>query len=492
MYHEHPIKILKYSSKNIWLLVFPILRNIKGIRLSTDYIYSWLRGAWFDILIIGFIVIFGMLRWHFSEIELSNRGIIHRYGIFFRIKTIIPYENISSMAFERPFYLAPFNAIKLRCDTSSGIFGSADMKLTVSEKVSRIISEHIPDVHRSSANNNIPKPTVLSVILFSIFFSSGLSGAVYIAAFFFKGGDIARKIITEYLRRISEGTERVRGIQLLRISDAAFGIGVFFIGAWLISFIINIQRYSRFSVMVDSRCMKLSYGAVTRRDFRIISSHINFIDLRQNLIMKLFGAIAVHISCPGYGAGHKSLPVILPVKREKNMRRELEAIGVFTGTGRDFRPKGIKNYWQYVWSAVIPSVMAFPIHHAVSEVFHEISEITLFAAIMTAVPSVWLSAVRTGAFITSGVSLYDDKIMVRCCKRTTFHTVISDRRKLVRYETEQTLLQKRRKACSVSFWFEGEKHRKFKVKGLSEHDVQSIAKLLEYESENLWNYGKIR
>lgn len=491
MYHEHPIKILKYSSKNIWLLVFPLLRNIRGIRLSTDYIYTWLRGAWFDILIIGLIVIFGMLRWHFSEIELGSRGITHLNGIFFRIKTIIPYENISSMTFERPFYLVPFNAVKFRCDTSSGIFSSADMKLTVSEKVSRIIGEHIPDVHRSSANNNIPKPTALSVILFSMFFSSGLSGAVYIAVFFFKGGDIARKIITEYLRRISEGTERVRGIHLLRISDAAFGIGVFFIGAWLISFIINIQRYSRFSVRVDSRCMKLSYGAVTRRDFRIISSHINFIDLRQNLIMKLFGAITVHISCPGYGAGRSSLPVLLPVKREKNMRRELEAIGVFSGTGRDFRPSGIKNYWQYVWAAVLPAVLAFPFHKAISGLIHGFSELTLFAAVMTEVPAVWLTAVRTGAFITSGVSLYDDKIMVRCCKRTTFHTVISDRRKLVRYETEQTLFQKRRRACSVSFWFEGEKHRRFKVKGLSEHDAQCIAKLLEYDSENLWNYRKI-
>ena len=145
-----------------------------------------------------------------------------------------------------------------------------------------------------------------------MFFSSGLSGAVYIAAFFFKGGEIARSIISEYFRRISEGTGKVSAINLFRISDTAYGIGVFFIGAWLISFIINIQRYSRFSVSIDSRCMKLSYGAVTQRNYRIISSYINFVDLRQNLIMKLSGAITVHISCPGYGAGHRSLPVLLP------------------------------------------------------------------------------------------------------------------------------------------------------------------------------------
>lgn len=486
LYHEHPIKILKYSSKNIWLLVFPLLRNIRNFRISTDYIYIWFRGAWFDIMIIALIIIFGIIRWKFSVIELGKIGIVHRNGIFFRVRTVIPYVNISSITFERPFYLLPFNAVKLRCDTSSGILGTADMKLTVSESLCRIIGDNVPDVRRSTVKNNIPKPTVMSVILFSMFFSSGFSGAVYIATFFLKGGEIARSIIAEYFRRISEGTGKVSGMNLFRISDAAFGIGVFFIGAWLVSFIINIQRYSRFCVSVDSRCMKLSYGAVTQRNYRIISSYINFIDLRQNLIMKLFGAITVHISCPGYGAEHRSLPVLLPVRREKNMRRELEAIGVFTGAGRDFRPEGIKNYWQYVWSAVLPAVSAFPIHHAASKVFNGVNELTLFAAIMTVVPSVWLTAVRTAAFITSGVSLYDDKIMIRCCRGTTFHTVISDRRKLVRFETEQTLFQKRRKACSVSFWLEGEKQRRFRVKGLSVSDVRSIAQLLEYNMDAIF------
>ena len=149
MYHEHPIKILRYSSKNIWLLVFPLLRNIRNFRIGSDYIYGWLRGAWFDIMIIGLIIIFGMIRWRFSVIELEESGIIHRNGIFFRVRTVIPYANISSITFERPLYLMPFNAVKMRCDTSSGILGTADMKLTVSRKLCGIIGDNVPDVRRT-------------------------------------------------------------------------------------------------------------------------------------------------------------------------------------------------------------------------------------------------------------------------------------------------------------------------------------------------------
>ena len=45
VYHEHPVRIIKYSAKNIWLLIFPLLRGINAIRLDRDRMYEWLRGA---------------------------------------------------------------------------------------------------------------------------------------------------------------------------------------------------------------------------------------------------------------------------------------------------------------------------------------------------------------------------------------------------------------------------------------------------------------
>lgn len=481
MYHEHPIKILKYSSKNIWLLIFPLFRNIKNFHISSDFFYNWIRGAWFDILIVGLIVIFGMLKWHFSEIIIGDNSIIHTNGLFIKVKTVIPYRNISSLTFERPFYLTPFRAIRFRCDTSSGIFNSADMKLTINERVYSSICKQIPNIKCNDHSNGLPKPTAISIILFSMFFSSGLSGAIYMAAFFFKGGDIARKIISEYLKKISAGTEMITGSHLIKISNAAFGIGIFFIGAWFISFIINIQRYSRYNVNMDDKCLKLSYGVITRRDYHITSVHINYTDLRQNLIMKLFRAITVHISCSGYGSG-RNLPVLLPVKKEKKMSRELEAMGILSGASSEFCPKGIKNLWQYTWMPVLCALLSFPLHKIISGFIPELYELTLFAAIMAEVPSIWFIAVKIGAFITSGISLYDDKIMVRCNKLNTFHTVIADRRKLIQFEIEQTIFQRRRKACSIIFYFEGEKHKRYKVKGISVKDANDISLLLDYDS----------
>ena len=68
MYHEHPLRILRYSAKNIWLLIFPLLRGLRTYHFSKEFFYAWIQGAWKDIFVIGVILLFGFIRWFFSRI----------------------------------------------------------------------------------------------------------------------------------------------------------------------------------------------------------------------------------------------------------------------------------------------------------------------------------------------------------------------------------------------------------------------------------------
>ena len=58
MYREHPIKILRYCIRNLWLLIFPLLRSSVLFPFSPEALLRWLHGAWFDILI--FLTILGI------------------------------------------------------------------------------------------------------------------------------------------------------------------------------------------------------------------------------------------------------------------------------------------------------------------------------------------------------------------------------------------------------------------------------------------------
>ncbi|MDE6780293.1 MAG: PH domain-containing protein [Ruminococcus sp.] len=479
MYHEHPLRILRYSAKNIWLLIFPLLRGVRTIRLDADRFYQWVKGAWFDIAVIGIIIVFGYIRWYFSGIELTDNEVVRWEGITAKIKTTIPYSSVSSVTVEKPVYLMPLRAVKLSCDTSAGMYRSADMQIMVNRKFCEDFLSRVPDVNQKNKLQDIPETTPLSVLLFSLFFSSGLSGTVYIATFFMKGGDIARDIINVSLDRITQTTEKITDKLLIHIPSAAVLVGVFFIAAWIVSFLVNFLRYAGFEVDGDEYCLKIFCGLLNRREYRITPAHINYTDLRQNLIMKLSGAVAVNVSCAGYGSAKNHLPVLLPVKKEEDLGNALEKIGVFSGVRNDFRPKP-NGLMSYIWQPVILSLLVFPVHIFIKRFIPEVSELSFFFAVMTEIPLIWMIAVKITAFFTSGISVYDDKIMVRCSRMTGFHTVVAERRKLVKFEIQQAVLQKISGKCSVILWFGSEERAHFKVKALRVEDVRKISEMLGY------------
>ncbi|MCM1132627.1 MAG: PH domain-containing protein [Ruminococcus flavefaciens] len=478
MYNEHPLRIMRYSMKNIWLLIFPLLRGATVLKFDPAGIYAWIQGAWKDVAVLGIILLFGFIRWYFSRISITESAVIHTDGLFIKVTKTIPVENISAVTSERLFLLAPFRAMTIRCDTRAGVFKSTDMKLLVTAKVGREIMSHIPKPKRTEITDDFPEPTVLSVLLFSAFFSSGFSGAVYIAVFFFKGGDIAHDLLTVWFGRITEMTEKITEKFILNIPRTGIVIGVFFLVAWLLSFIVNVLRYSRFRVSADCRYINISCGITNRKEYRIRTEHINYTDLRQNLIMKLCGAVSVNISCAGYGSDSKQLPVLLPMRKENNLGSGLERIGISSDEKIDFRPK-ISGIFSYIWQPLTAVVAVFVAYQLADRYIPQLSELLYFLVVMGEIPLVWLVAVKTASLFRSGITVDGDKIIVRSTKMTAFHTVIAEKKKVVNVEIRQSIFQRiTRKKCHIRIWFTGESRSCFTVKSVSVTDAEKICNLL--------------
>ncbi len=478
IYHEHPLRILKYSLKNIWLLIFPLLRGVSVLSFNPKGIYAWIKGAWFDIAVIGIILVYGFIRWYFSQITLTDNAITHKNGFIFRIQRTIPFESVSSAATETLFFLIPFKAVGIRCDTRAGFFKSTDLKLLVTQKTADIIMNHIPDVKIEKAIKGIPEPTLTSVALFSVFFSSGFSGAVYIAAFFFKGGDIAKDIINFAMKRITMQAEQIYPKFLGEIPKAAVIAGVFFIAAWFLSFVLNLLMYAYFKISADNDCINVSFGLIKRRRHRIKTEHINYVDLRQNLIMKICRAVAVNISCAGFG--YKShLPVLLPISSEQNLDSRSEILGIKNAGVMKYRPKPTA-FFSYTGIPLLCIILIAVLHHFSDYLYFpdflpEITEeIFLFLAVMAYIPLVWLVMVKIAALFTSGITLYPDSIVLRCARGTRFHTVIAKRENVIMVQINQNPVQKLFKKCTVVLWLCGESRSRYKVKGLKLSEGREI------------------
>ena len=478
--HEHPLRILRYSMRNIWLLIFPLMRGLSVLQLDAQRLYEWIRGAWQDIAVLGIIILFGFVRWYAAVITINDRYIMQSGGVIIRYRKTIPLESISVATAERPVLLIPLRAMKFSCDTRAGIFKATDMRLLVSCRVCAELMEHIPDVDREKRVEDLPKPSMISVILFSAFFSSGFSGAIYMAMFFVKGGSIAQDIISLSLSRITETTEKLTHRLLLRIPDAAVGLGTFMISAWLLSFIMNLLRYSHFKIISDRRCINVRCGITSRREYRIKMAHINYTDLRQNLIMKFLRTVTVNISCAGYGYDSQHLPVLMPIRREKDLGSGLEKIGISGAHRLDFR-SGWSGVLSYLFNPILAANMVFPLYYLFEDLFPRFAELSFFFAVMLEIPLMWLVLVKTVAMLSSGVSVCDDRVIVRCAKWTAFHTVIADRHNIVKVELRQSLLQKPGGRCNVLIWFCGEASSCYMVRALKLREGVKIMRALGHD-----------
>lgn len=476
MYREHPLKILKYSIKNIWLLIFPLLRGIWAMKLDVDKLYTWLKGAWFDILFILLIILFGCVKWLFSKIDVTESAIIHTNGIVIKTKTVIPYENISSITREHSFYLRCFKAVRFYADTCAGILKTPDMVLLLNNKVCEKIIGTVPQAESESSVVYRHKPKSIIIIFFSVLFSSSFSGVIYISAFFFQGGQIAKDLISESVDQL---TAEASKFLIINIPYAVLTIVIVIMGAWIISFIINMVRYSGFFIRRYEHIIEIESGNITPRRFLLCQNKINYIYLKQNLLMKIFSVMSVNVNCSGYGTSKKkNLPVLLPVQTKGKFKENLKsATDIEYKTNRQYKPK-ITSFWQYIWASVIIAICIFPATRFLSFHNEQLHDAVIFITVMAEIPAVWYIIIRFAALLTSGVTIDGNLIYLRYSRTFSFYTLIAEKDKLAKAAITQSPFQKIFKKCSVVFYFNSEITEGHVVKALKLKDAQKILQLL--------------
>lgn len=471
LYHEHPLKILKYSAKNIWLLIFPLIRGIRAYRLDVNRLYEWFRGSWFDILIILIILLFGYIKWKFSLISVSNNTITHIRGIIFKVRTDIPIRNISSVTIEHPFHLRIFRAVKFYADTRSGTTASNDMFLLLKRRTSDEIMKKIPSASRHDSIKYSHKPKLYLIFLFSALFSSSLSGIIYIGAFFFQAGEIAKDIILTSIDIISAETSK---FIISTIPPVIWGIIIFLLSTWIISFIVNLIRYSGFSIRHDSDIIEIKCGYLTKRRFNIFMKKINYIDIRQNVIMKLFRVMSVNISCSGYGSNTKNLPVLVPIITKRTLNENLsDIVHARFSISKQYKPK-ITSFWQYIWFSVIISALILPLTSIITYFFPPFHQLAVFVTVMAEIPALWSVVVKLTALCTSGITFNDGYIQINYSKGFSFHTAIAEPEKVAKFYIKQSPFQRIFKKCTVSIYFGSEVSVRHTVKAIPVDDAQKI------------------
>ena len=135
---QHPVSMLRYAFRYLFLLTLPLLRGLRYIRIP-EGLYPWIPGIWRDAAAILLLIALVYVHWRWHTYSLTDHEFRFRGGILLRRNSTIPRRHITTLTVERPFYLRLFRAARIIVDTDAGDRYRADLTLTVSEKHAREI-----------------------------------------------------------------------------------------------------------------------------------------------------------------------------------------------------------------------------------------------------------------------------------------------------------------------------------------------------------------
>ena len=478
MKKQHWLKIFHYASKRLWLLLIPLMRSLLLLRVP---ISEWIRGAWVDLSIIFFILGTAILRWYMTRYKIEDNCIVYNTGIIVRRHIKIPYTNLCSVYTVRNFFLRPIRVVTVHLDTNSGPASNSDFSIMVKKSENDLLLEKIYSKNKSAVKIHTSyKPSKFNLIFFSFAFSSTLSGAIFISTLIFESGQIVGESLEQ--RLIYTFDEITRKISL-GLPPIAVGISLFIICAWLISFIRNLARYIKFRISRNGDSIKIHNGFFTKRHYYINVPKINYVNLRQNLLMKVFKVMSVQVSCSGYGKAKNELPVIIPITTKKQVISSLKLLlpSMKIASG------GIKsskvNFFKFIWLPVILLAVDGISVLVLVHFFHFWREIIIFLGIMIAIVSTWLLIVKLNALFTTGISYEKDNFTLRYSVLFNFHTILVPKDKIVKVKITQSIFQKCTKSCDVRIYTTNEFIKPHWIMALNLQETLDLMKSSGFSNE---------
>lgn len=321
---QHFIKFFSYTTKYFWLLVIPLLRSLYSLAFSPDALGSWLRGSWLDIIVLLAIIAFAWLRLISVSYSFDGEKIEVRRGIIAVSQDVVFYSQISTLSLKQGIFYRALGAVKVYVATNAGIFDRADITLVMKKRDADRLYLFMKRSRVKSLGYSV-SPNKPRLLIFSLLFSSTLSGVLVALAFIMETSQVfdreaEAKLILDTL---SEFANRLAHI----IPPAAAGVSAVILISWLTSFITNLFYFWDYIITKTKDSIYIKSGLIAKNRHIIYLERVNYIDLRQSMLAMLLRVSSLHCHCSGYGStGRSELSVVLPITPGKEVRSTIREV----------------------------------------------------------------------------------------------------------------------------------------------------------------------
>lgn len=461
---QHPVRLFSYTTRYFWLLLIPLARSLYSLSFQFDAFRVWLRGAWLDLLVLLIIICFAWLRWLCVWFSFDGEKIVLRRGLFVTVEDTVYYSQITTLSIKQGFFYRLLGACTVAIATNAGVFDRADVTITMRRADANRLYAAVKGSRQKSLNYSI-SPNKLRLILFSMLFSSALSGVLIIVALLVETGEMfdremeARLLLDTLTEAVNRAAIYVPPIISLII--------IVVVGAWAMSFVSNLFVFWNFVLTKCSDSLYVRSGILTKNRHIILREKINYIDLKQSFLSKVFNVSSLHVNCAGYGsAGRDEMTVVLPITTRKEINGAIKEVFPEYPRPRIELKSDPRSYGGFylhpiLW-AVVPVCGFILVYYLLPRWY----ALLYPAMAIMAIPAIWLAICRTLSMFITGIGMNEGYITLRYSKMFTFHTVIAPKERIAKVYIRQSPMQRISGSCTAFVYTMSDKRVRHKIYGL--------------------------
>ena len=460
--HAHPIVILQYLWRFLFLLIIPLLRGF--LYALRGGLLPWLRGAWLDLLVVGCMVTLSWWKWRNFQYYMDETAFYYTTGIFFQQEFVIPLEKISSFTLLKPFWLRPFGVVRLRLDTIAHSAKQADLELYLDRRQAQALMDRrrCPPVEGEGGPAQV-LPSRWEILGFSLFTSNSLWGILFVSTFVSQAG----KLVGQRLDSLLFNTfEELAQVVLTRLPPVLGGLVLLLVGGWLVAFGRNLLQAKGLYAQRTPATLQMGGGVLVNRESSLRLGDLSYLDLRQSLLTRLLGRYSVFVSGIGLGKGQEELPVLSPFANRAQTWERLERMAPeFLPVARQLRPNR-GALMKFLWLPLLPCLLLPAATQGAAALLPSWRLVLEFSGGMLLLPALWFLGVRVLDFCSAGAGYGDGYYTIYYSRLFSLHCVIFSADKVAQVQLQQSPIQRVSGRCDVLVYTRAEGRQVHRLRNL--------------------------
>lgn len=400
----HPLMILSFVRRLIFVLLLPVVRGILNYGLSgtLSNLLIWETVLAVVILIISFA------RWRRFKLSADDEFFYVDSGVLFTREAQVRLSRISCVYIERQPFTSIFGAVKVSIDTDAGGVKESDFTFFVSSKQVDPLCAALKTV---TPKNRIYLCSTGQIALMSISNASALSGLLVAATVINNAGKLVGDVLE---KRLFETLDYVTAITSRIIPPAATAVAAVLALGFCVSFTLTLFKHLTFVVRCNKNGFVIEQGLIWHKRSFVPRSCIGVSVVTMPPLLHIFRRCSLRVVASGYGKNNGENSVLFPVEKRSDAARSMRVLGI--GDSSAARPLTLKIPKRAMWRAVFMPILWFVLIAAASVLgcvfFVSLTSLILILAVFLAIiDTYWLymkiyHTRHGGASLSDGVRVY--------------------------------------------------------------------------------------